>query len=354
MRRQFYGYVRVFFQHLCQAVECLARVLREVGFVKFVEHVAHEHWNADARQRELQHVLAFHLRRVGSKRCGVVEIAPAGGEKEVAHAGLHRLLERTVGKHAYLLVRAVAAHHIHHCIGQFVAVLLIHPALHRLQHFGIREFENLVPTASARCAVGRKETSVVQALKRDAEVVGKGVHRRRQVLHFPRVADRVLLGAVKVEATHSSAPVAGEIEFAVGAERREALVARRVDGRPEIFNRADAVAGGDAGAPKVEAAHAARHVGGEIEPAAVGRGGRVGVRGECVGGDFQGLGLAPCRVGAVGSPYFCHTGVLRIGAAYGEIHCFAVGRKGACPFVEISVHALHLLRRFPFSLFVER
>ena len=114
------------------------------------------------------------------------------------------------------------------------------------------------------------------------------------------------------------------------------------------------MAGGDAGAPKVEAAPAARHIRGEIEPAAVGRGGRVGVGGECVGGDFKGLGLAPRRVGAVGSPYFRHTGILRIGAAYGEIHRFAVGRKGACPFVEISVHALHLLRRFPFSLFVER
>ena len=284
----------------------------------------------------------------------MVEIAPAGGEKEVAHAGLHRLLERTVGKHAYLLVRAVAAHHIHHCIGQFVAVLLIHPALHRLQHFGIREFENLVPAASARGAVGRKETSVVQALERDAEIVGKGVHWRRQVLYLPHVAHSVLSGAVKVESAHAAAPVAGEIEFAVGAERREALVARRVNGRAEVFNSPNAVTGCDAGAPKVEAAHTARHVRGEIEPAAIGRGGRVGVGGECVGGDFKGLGLAPCRIGAVGSPYFCHTGILRIGAAHGEVHRFTVGRKGTSPFVEISVHALHLLRRFPFSLFVER
>ena len=354
MRRQFYGYVRVFFQHLCQAVECLARVFCEVGFVKFVEHVAHEHGNADARQRELQHVLAFHLRRVGSKRRGVVEIAPARGEKQIVHARLHRLLERAVGKHAQFLVRAVAAHHIHHCLGQFVAVLLIYPALHRLQHFGIRKFENLVPASSARGAVGGEETTVVQALERDAEIVGKGVHRRGQVLHFPRVAQSVLCGAVKVEAAHSAASVAGEIEFAVGAEGGETLVARRVNGRSEIFNRANAVAARDAGAPKVEAAHTARHVGGEIEPAAVGRRGRVGVRGERVGSDFQSLGLAPRRVGAVGRPYFCHTGILRIGAAYGEIHRFAVGRKGASPFVEISVHALHLLRRFPLTLFVER
>ena len=223
-----------------------------------------------------------------------------------------------------------------------------------MQHFGIRKLENLVPAASARGAVGRKETSVVQALKRDAEIVGKGVHRRRQVFHLPRVAYSVLGGAVKVESAHAAASVAGEIEFAVGAERREALVARRVNGRSEIFNRANAVAARDAGAPKVEAAHAARHVGGEIEPAAVGRGGRVGVRGERVGGDFQSLGLAPCRVGAVGSPYFRHTGILRVGAAYGEIHRFAVGRKGTSPFVEISVHALHLLRRFPLTLLVER
>ena len=70
--------------------------------------------------------------------------------------------------------------------------------------------------------------------------------------------------------------VAREIQVAIGTEGGKHLVARRIDGCPEVLH---ATQSGrcDAHAPDVHSAHSPRHVRHEVEPLSVGRDSRMGV-----------------------------------------------------------------------------
>ena len=321
---------------------------------KFIEHIAHQYGYADAGQGELQDVLLLHLGTVGLQRAAHTEKALAGGQKKIVHAGGERLLKRPVGEHAKLEVGAVAAHHIHFGGREFVSVLLVDPPLDVLQHFGIGELEEFVPATSAGGAVGTEKSPVVEAFKGDAKVVGGRVHGYGQVVYFPLVGHGVLRGAVEVEPSEARcAPSAGEVEFAAGTEGWEALVAGGIDRRTEIFQTTEAVTAAHLDAPQVKPSKAAGHIGGKIQPAAIGRRCRMGVGGKRVGGDGKLGGFAPLGIGARRSPYFGQAGVLRVGTANGEIHGGAVGREGAGSLVVLGVQlSFRYLGRFPFSFFI--
>ena len=100
----------------------------------------------------------------------------ACGKEYIVGAGFQNALKRAVAAHTQLLVGAVAAHHIHQCGGQFVAVLLVHPSFYALYYFGIVKAEDMVPSAAV-VAVGCKESAVVHSLERHAEVVGLRIER---------------------------------------------------------------------------------------------------------------------------------------------------------------------------------
>ena len=103
-------------------------------------------------------------------------------------------------------------------------------------------------------------------------------------------------GDEDVKPAHAGMTVGGEIEVAIGTEGGEHLVAGGVDGGTHILHTAHAVAG-DAHPPDVEATLPTRHVGGEVEPFAVGRDGGMGVTGQRVVGQRHLGGLAPGSVG---------------------------------------------------------
>ena len=191
------------------------------------------------------------------------------------------------------------------------------------------------------------------ALERHPEVVGLRVER------IAGVADVILAvlshrGYEDVESAHARVAVAREVEVAVGAERREHLVARSVDGFAEVLHAAESRRR-DACAPDVEAAHSARHVAREVEPLAVGRHCGVGIARQRVGSDLQFRGLAPCGVGSRRRDDLRVARICRVACALREIHRALVGRQRARSLVEVGVHAAgHRLGFRPVSLVVFR
>ena len=78
--------------------------------------------------------------------------------------------ERTVTLDTQFQVSAVVAHHIYQGLRQFVAVLLVYPALDGLNNLGVIERVDVVP-ALAVTAIRGEETFVMQTFKGHAEVV---------------------------------------------------------------------------------------------------------------------------------------------------------------------------------------
>ena len=201
MGSQFDGDIRIFLEHICQTVQCCRRFGRQVRFVKFIKDIAHQYGNVDARQGKLENVLVLHFEGIGMKIIAEVQVTLAGGQQEIIHARSDSHLKRTIGFHREFFVRAIIAHDINKGFRQFIAVLFIYPSFDGLKHLGIGKRVYLVPTSTARTAVGRKVTAVVPSLEGDSEVIGGRVHRGRQVNHCPVFGNRILLGAVKVKST---------------------------------------------------------------------------------------------------------------------------------------------------------
>ena len=281
VRTQFDARIGVVLEQAGQIVERLARVVGQLGAVKLVEDIAHEDGRIDRRQREIERIGRGDVGGVDVEVLLIVEEAVAGGQQDVLDAGLDLLLETAVGAHAKVDVRAVVAHHVDTGLRQLVAVLLVDVAEHGVDHLGLLKGVDMIPSAAV-LAIGGEVAAIVHALESHREVIARRVDRRGKDLHGPLARHRVLAGAVDVEAAHTRVTVGGEIEFAVGAEGGEHLIAGAVDRRAEILHRADAVAV-ETRAPDVISAQAARHIGDEIEPASVGRDGGMSVGGERIG-----------------------------------------------------------------------
>ena len=130
----------------------------------------------------------------------------ARGEEYIFGTGFQNALKRTVATHAQLLVGAVAAHHIHQCGGQLVAVLLVHPSFHALYNLRIFKAIYVVPSAAV-VAVGCKESAIVYSLERHSEVVGLRIERIAGMLYvvFAVLANG---GNEYVESAHARMAVA--------------------------------------------------------------------------------------------------------------------------------------------------
>ena len=354
MGSQLNGDVRIFVQHTGQTVECFTRGFAQFGTVESIEHVAHKHGHTHAGQGELQHMLLFGRHGIGLQLGTYIEIALAGGQKQVGNTGFQRLLKRTVAQHAELLVRTVAAYHVNFGGRQFIAILLIDPALHRLEHFGIGKGVDAVPTAAARTAARTEIASIVQPLEGDAKVIGAGVHRHWQVADRPTFRQRVERGAVEVKPSQTwRASVTRKVEFPAGSEGREAFVARRIDVRPQVLQSAEAMAASRFYAPEVEPTLTAWQVGSEIKPLPVGRQCRMGIARQRVGRQLQLRGLSPFGIRAAGLPYLGHARILRICAADREIHGLAVGRQHTGTFVKVGIQlALDRFGSLPLSALI--
>ena len=179
---------------------------------------------------------------------------------------------------------------------QFVAPHFVYPSLDGGHYLRVVEGVDVIVSPSV-LAVGREEPAVVQSLERHAEVIALRVQRIARVQHlvFPGLA--VHLCHIDVESAHAHVSVAAEIEVAVGAERREHLVARCVDRLTEVFHTAQSC-GSEAYAPDVETAHASGHVADKIQPFAIGADGGVGITAQRVACNLQLCSLSPCRVRA--------------------------------------------------------
>ena len=164
----------------------------------------------------------------------------------------------------------------------------------------------MVP-ATAVTPVAGEETAVVGSLERHAEVVALGVER---VAGVGEMVPFVLadMGDEDVEPAKPGVPVAGEIEVAVGPKGGKFLVAGRVDGGAQVLYAAES-GYREAHAPDVETALAARHVGREVEPFAVGREGGMGKTRQRIAGELHLRDLAPSGIRAVGLHYLCVAGV---------------------------------------------
>ena len=74
---------------------------------------------------------------------------------------------------------------------------------------------------------------------------------------------------------------------------------------------------------------------------------------QSVRADFQHLGFAPRSIVALRSPYFSHSWILRMLLTNGEIHRFAIRRKGHCAFVLHRVEGSHSFGSLPSTFFVQ-
>ena len=111
----------------------------------------------------------------------MVEESLAGGEQHIVHARLYLLGEGAVASDAEFLVGAIVSHDIYLCGRQFIAVLLVHPALHRLYDVGVEEAVDVVE-ASAVASVAAEVSLVLHSLEGHAEVVALRVEREAWVL----------------------------------------------------------------------------------------------------------------------------------------------------------------------------
>ena len=100
----------------------------------------------------------------------MVKITLAGAKKNVIHTRLNWLRKRAITLHAELEVGAVVAHHIDQGLWQLIALLFIHPSLHRLHYLRVDETVDMVPSLSVS-SVRREESLIEQSLKGHSEVV---------------------------------------------------------------------------------------------------------------------------------------------------------------------------------------
>ena len=165
----------------------------------------------------------------------VVEETLAGCKEDVVHVRVYSLRERAVALDAQLQVGAVAAHHVYLRFGQFVAVHLVDPAFHGLYYLRFLEAVDVVPAACV-APVGREEATVVQPFKRHAEVVALRVERIPRVFEYETSGLRVNFCDVNVESAQSLMAVGREIQVAIGPERGEHFVARRIDRFAQVLD----------------------------------------------------------------------------------------------------------------------
>ena len=147
--------------------------------------------------------------------------------------------------------------------------------------------------------------------------------------------------------------VAGEIKIAIRTEGGEHLVARGVDGRPQILHRARFGSAQQAAAPDINSAHAATHIADEIQPLSIGTHSGVGETAGGIAGDDKLLRFAP---GGIATFRHHDTGVTRVGGvglALGKVHRLAIGREAAGTLVEgrVKLRGYHL-RLAPFALLI--
>ena len=176
MGRQFDGYVGILLEYLHESVESLSRFGTQRSFVEIVEYIVYQHRRSYRCERKLQHVFVRLVALRHRYLFLMIQKTLACGEEYIFGAGLQYALKRAVATHAQLLVGAVAAHHIHQCGWQFVAVLLVHPSLHALYNLRIFKTIYVVPSAAV-VAVGCKEATVVHTLECHTEVVGLRIER---------------------------------------------------------------------------------------------------------------------------------------------------------------------------------
>ncbi len=182
---------------------------------------------------------------------GMVQETVTRSQQHVVNAGLDFLRKGAVATNAEFQVRTVVTHHIDLSSSQFVSVFLIHPALYRLHNLWMLETVDVVP-ATGIATVAGEVAPVVHTLEGHAEVVALRIERKARMFDDP-LAQGVGVGNVDVEATHSLAAVAREVEVAIGSEGGKLLVAGCVDGSSKVLATAQSV-GGKPDAPKVQSA----------------------------------------------------------------------------------------------------
>ena len=227
MRRKLYRHVRILVKQLHQFVERSRRLRSERSLVEVVEDIVDEHRCRDGSKWELHHVFLRLLSRFYAQFLLMVEESLARCEEDIVDVRVNHIVERAIALHAHLLVRAVRSDDVHKCLRQFVAVLLVHPTLHVLHNLRVLKAVYLVPSPAV-VAVRREVAAVVHTFERHAEVVALRVER------IPRMFNGVATVLIRrcdvdVQTTHAHMTVAREVKVAVGTERREHLVARRVD-----------------------------------------------------------------------------------------------------------------------------
>ena len=209
----------------------------------------------------------------------MVEIAFTGAQEYVAHMRLYFLCEGTIASHTQLQIRTIIAHHIHQSFGQFITILLIHPSLHGLQYLGTFEGHDMVPSSCISSA-GTEIAPVMESLKGHSEVVPVAVHRVFEVLHGP-LSCAVAKGLEDVQSAHAGMSITGEVQFPIGAEGGEHLVARGVDRFSHVLGSSQSVFG-ERYSPYVQSTHPSGHVAYEVYPLPIGTHGRMSITGECV------------------------------------------------------------------------
>ncbi len=342
------GDVGVVFEGLHQLVEGLLGGGTQRGLVEVVEDVFHHLGLVHGGEHKVDAILGILLGRIAGKLLAGVEIAAGAGQHHIAHAALQVEAEGAVGLHGLLLVAAVVAHDANGGIGHGLLVLVEHGARYPHLEVGFLKAVDVV-VAAAVLAVAREEAALTLA-KGDAEVVAAGVDGRAHVLDKP--APRGLHGGLEdVEAAEARMAVGGKVEDAVGAHVGEALVAGGVDLVAQVLEGAALVL--DVDAPQVEAALAARHVAGEVEPHAVGTHAGVAVARQGVGRDFEGCGGAPLGLAALRGVDAHACGGVGLANGLGQVHGRAVGGERGDALVKLGVElALGRLGTLPLALVV--
>ena len=267
MRAHLYGYVGVVFQHHGEFVEGFPRFRTQGGLVEVVEDVFHYARFRYGCQYEVDAVFGVFLGCIALKFHLLVEVAFRSGHHHVFYAALKVELEASVVAGHFLLVRSVVAHDADDGVGHRFVVLVHYPSGDAYLEVGKKEGVDMV-VASGVAAVGTEESRLSGA-EGDAEVIARRVERKPHVVYAPAVARRVELSLEYVESAVAGVAVAREVEGGVGAKVGKRFVALGIDLRTEVLEASSTFLKVDA--PYVEAAVSPRHVGCEVEVAAIGR-----------------------------------------------------------------------------------
>ena len=165
----------------------------------------------------------------------MVQITGTGSQEDIVYVGRYLLHKRSVAMYAQLLIGTIVAYHIDKTLGQFVAVLLIYPSLHRVNDLRTFKRHDVVPSTGISSA-GAEEASVMQTLEGHAKVVSTTVHGYLQILYLPVACHSIAFGLEDIQTTHTYVSVAGEVKLSVGTEGRKHLIAFCVDRLAYVLN----------------------------------------------------------------------------------------------------------------------